>query len=360
VSPRHYAFVLVLALVVTAVVTPVVRRLALKYGLVDEPGGRKVHAEAIPRIGGVAIVSGFAVALAVQAAGEVWWGWGGELTEGGQEFAAVLAGLAVIFVVGLLDDLVTLSPGQKFIGQLVAAGVVIAWGPRVEFIADPFSGGLVYLGLMSIPITLVWILGFTNIINLIDGIDGLAAGITAIAAGTFLLLAAQSNQLVAAACAAALVGACLGFLRYNFPPASIFMGDSGALFLGFALATISLLGVMKSVAAITLVVPLLVIWVPIFDTGSAIIRRWRHGRPIQEADRGHIHHRLLGRGFDQRQTVLIIYAWSILLAFGGYAMRWVPTVVKLGVFLVLAILTAFMAYWLGIFEAAHHHPEDEG
>jgi UDP-GlcNAc:undecaprenyl-phosphate GlcNAc-1-phosphate transferase len=350
----------VFALVVTAVATPLVRRFALERGLVDEPGGRKVHADVIPRVGGIAIVAGFTAALALQAFGEVTWGWGGDITEGGQDLAAVLAGLGVIFIVGLLDDIVTLSPGQKLVGQLLAAGIVLAWGPRVDFIADPFSGGLFYLGLMSYPVTLVWILGFTNVINLIDGIDGLAAGISAIAGTTFLLLAAQSNQLVAAACAAALVGACLGFLRYNFPPASIFMGDSGALFLGFALATISLLGVMKSVAAITLVVPLLVIWVPIFDTGSAIIRRWRHGRPIQEADRGHIHHRLLGRGFDQRQTVLIIYAWSILLAFGGYAMRWVPTVVKFGVFVVLAILTAFMAYWLGIFEAAHHHPEDEG
>ncbi|MHB9003243.1 MAG: MraY family glycosyltransferase, partial [Coriobacteriia bacterium] len=141
--------------------------------------------------------------------------------------------------------------------------------------------------------------------------------------------------------------------------ASIFMGDSGSMFLGFALASISLLGVMKSVAAITLVVPLLIIGVPIFDTASAIVRRIKHNRPIHEADKGHIHHRLLGRGFDQRQTVLIIYLWSTVLAVGGYAMRYAPSLYKLATFLLLAVLSGLMAYWLGLLDAAHHHREDE-
>ena len=150
------------------------------------------------------------------------------------------------------------------------------------------------------------------------------------------------------------IGACLAFLRYNFNPASIFMGDSGALFLGFTLATISLMGVMKSTAAIALAVPLLIIGVPIFDTASAIIRRVLHKRPIQEADKGHIHHRLLGRGFDQRQTVLIIYVWSIALALGGYAVRYAPGLFKVLTFASLFVITGFMAYWLGLFEAASH------
>jgi len=190
-----------------------------------------------------------------------------------------------------------------------------------------------------------------------DGLDGLAAGITAIAAVSLLFLAVQANQPFAAVFAAGLVGACLGFLRFNFNPASIFMGDSGSLFLGFVLACIALLGVMKSVAAITLVVPLLIIGVPVFDTFSAIVRRRRHGRPIQEADKGHIHHRLLGRGFTQRQTVIIIYVWSVALAVGGYAMRWVPPVFKIVTLVVLAALSGLMAYWLGLFEAAHHDGE---
>ncbi len=358
-SWRHIAAIIVAAATVTVVVTPLVRRRAIRVGLVDMPGGRKVHERAVPRVGGVAIALGFGAAIGLEALGERHLGWGGGVLSEWASLWPVLAGLGIIFLVGLLDDVAELRPGLKFAGQLAAAGVVTIWGPRVDFVGNPLGGGLIYLGALGIPITLLWIVGFANVINLIDGLDGLAAGVSAIAAATFLALAMESNQLASAALAAAVIGACVGFLRYNFAPASIFMGDSGALFLGFALAAISLQGVMKSVAAITLAVPLLVIGVPIFDTATAIIRRVRHGRPIQEADRGHIHHRLLGRGFDQRQTVLIIYTWSMALAVSAYAMRWVPSVVKLGVFVVLAVLSGLMAYWLGIFEAAHQHLEEE-
>jgi UDP-GlcNAc:undecaprenyl-phosphate GlcNAc-1-phosphate transferase len=171
------------------------------------------------------------------------------------------------------------------------------------------------------------------------------------------VLAAGGNRLDAAAFAVALIGACVGFLRYNSNPASIFMGDSGALFLGFTLATISLMGVMKSSAAIALAVPLLIIGVPIFDTASAIVRRVMHKRPIQEADKGHIHHRLLGRGFSQRQTVFIIYIWSIALALGGYTVRYAPGSLKALTILILFVITGFMAYWLGLFEAVGHAEE---
>jgi UDP-GlcNAc:undecaprenyl-phosphate/decaprenyl-phosphate GlcNAc-1-phosphate transferase len=294
----------------------------------------------------------------VEWVGERYLGWGGTLFALDAPVLGVLAGLALIFTVGVVDDIVTLSPGPKFLGQVFAALLVIGAGLRIDFVGNPFGGGLIALGLLGIPITLVYIVGFTNVINLIDGLDGLAAGVTAIAAVTFLVLAVQSNRLEAAALAAALIGACIGFLRYNFNPASIFMGDSGAMFLGFALASISLLGVMKSVAAIALAVPLLIIGVPIFDTASAIVRRIRHKRPIQEADKGHIHHRLLGRGFDQRQTVLIIYAWSAALAVGGYAVRYAATSIKLFAFVLLALLSGVMASWLGLFEAAHHHAEE--
>jgi UDP-GlcNAc:undecaprenyl-phosphate GlcNAc-1-phosphate transferase len=362
VSLRHYLALIAIALVTTALLTPLVRALGQRLGLVDQPGGRRVHRDPVSRIGGVALLGGFGAAIAAQAVGEAYLGWGGSLLDRDTDLVAVLAGILIVFVVGLLDDIIDLSAWQKLLGQLLGAGVVIAFGPRVDFIGNPFGGGLVFLGIIAIPATLLWILGFTNIINLIDGLDGLAAGVTAIAAVSFLVIAVESNQLAAAALAAALIGACVGFLFFNFNPASVFMGDSGALFLGFALASISLLGVMKSVAAIALAVPLIVIGVPIFDTASAIVRRLRHGRPVHEADAGHIHHRLLGRGFDQRQTVLMIYGWSAALAFGGYAMRWVPLFVKLAAFLVMAVLSGFMAYWLGLFEAAHeathHHAEE--
>lgn len=358
-SARHYLFVIAAAAAVTLLLTPFVREWSMRHHLVDEPGGRKVHTKAISRLGGIAIFIGFMAAVGVEALGERFFGWGGSVLATGKPVYAVLAGTAIIFAVGVIDDIVTLSPGAKLLGQIVAAAVVIAAGLRIDFIGNPFGGGLIALGLLGIPVTLVYIVGFTNVINLIDGLDGLAAGVTAIAATSFLVLAAQSNRLEAAALAAALIGACLGFLRYNFNPASIFMGDSGAMFLGFALSSISLLGVMKSVAAITLVVPLLIIGVPIFDTASAIVRRVMHNRPIQEADKGHIHHRLLGRGFDQRQTVIIIYVWSAVLAFGGWAMRYAPSVIKIATFVVLAALSGLMAYWLGLFEAAHHHGDGD-
>jgi UDP-GlcNAc:undecaprenyl-phosphate GlcNAc-1-phosphate transferase len=259
----------------------------------------------------------------------------------------------------MIDDLRGLKPGAKLAGQIAAALVVALSGLRIEFISDPFGSGIILLGLLSVPITVLYLVGFANVINLIDGLDGLAAGVTAISATSLLVLAAQGNRLTAAVLAAALIGACLGFLRYNFHPASIFMGDSGAMFLGFSLAAISLLGVMKTTAAIALAVPLMIIGVPIFDTVSAILRRLRHNRPISEADRGHIHHRLLGIGFDQRQTVLIIYVWSAALAVGAYAVRYAPAPVKLAAVLALFAVTAAMAYWLGLYEAAHPR-EDAG
>lgn len=356
-SVLEHVVVIATALAVTWITTPLVRWLGTRWGIVSRAGGRHVHEGSVPRIGGVALFAGFLAAILVRLAGEAWLGWSPILAGADRTLIGVLVGLAVIFAVGLLDDIIDLRPLHKLLGQLAAGLVIYIAGIRIDFIGDPFADNLILLGVLSLPITLVWVAGFANIINLIDGLDGLAAGVTAIAAVSLLVLAEQSNQPLAAILAAALVGACIGFLRFNFNPASIFMGDSGALFLGFALACISLLGVMKSVAAITLAVPLLIVGVPIFDTLSAIIRRRRHGRPIQEADKGHIHHRLLGRGFSQRQTVVIIYIWSIALAFGGYAMRWVPTVFKLLTFVVLAVLSGLMAYWLGLFEAVHRDDE---
>lgn len=349
--------VIITALAVTLAVTPLVRLVGSRLGIISHTGGRHVHQGAIPRIGGVAIFSGFIAAVLVRWLGEQLWGWPPALTLAGEPVLGVIGGLALMFGVGLLDDVIDLTPGQKVIGQIVAAGIAFVAGVRIDFVGNPVGGGLQMLGVLSLPVTLFWMVGFANVVNLIDGLDGLAAGIAAIAAVSLLVLAEETNQPLAAVLAAALVGACLGFLRYNFNPASIFMGDSGALFLGFCLAVIALLGVMKSVAAITLVVPLLILGVPVFDTFSAIVRRRRQGRPFHEADKGHIHHRLLLRGFSQRQTVLIIYVWSIALAVGGYAMRWVAPTFKILTFVVLAGLSGLMAHWLGLFEAAHHEDE---
>jgi UDP-GlcNAc:undecaprenyl-phosphate GlcNAc-1-phosphate transferase len=358
VSVLHYLALVGVALAVTYALTPLVRGLSARLGLLDAPGGRRVHTREVSRLGGAAIFAGFCAAMAAQFLGERFAGWTPFFAGDALMLAGTFAGMVVIVAVGLWDDVRGISPGVKLAGQIVAASLPLAAGLRVDYVGNPFGGGLIQLGLLGIPVTLVWIVGFTNVINLIDGLDGLAAGVTAIAAMSFLVLAAQMNQHVAAALAAALIGACVGFLRYNFHPASIHMGDSGAMFLGFALATLALQGVMKSVAAITLVVPLLVIGVPVFDTLSAIIRRARHKRPIQEADDGHVHHRLLRRGFNHRQTVLIIYVWSAALAAGGYSMRFVPSLFKIGVFIMLAVLSALMASRLGLFDAARVHGDE--
>lgn len=362
-SLTHYLILGFVGALVTLVATPIVRRFALARGYVHMPNKRDVHVKPVVRIGGIAIFAGVMAAIAAQAVGERFLHASGTLIGGGTAGAKILGvvgGLVLIFMTGLIDDFRPLSPAWKVVGEIIAASVVIAAGLRIDYVGNPFGGGLIQLNLLSIPITLLYIVGFTNVINLIDGLDGLAAGVSAIAAMALLVLAAQGNRLDAAAVAAALIGACLAFLRFNFHPASIIMGDSGALFLGFTLSVISLMGVMKSTAAIALAIPLVIVGVPIFDTASAIIRRVIQRRPIQEADRGHIHHRLLGRGFNQTQTVLIIYVWCIALAVGGYAVRQSPTgPVRWVAFILLFAISGIMAYWLGLFEAVQHAGEDD-
>jgi UDP-GlcNAc:undecaprenyl-phosphate/decaprenyl-phosphate GlcNAc-1-phosphate transferase len=354
----HVLLLIAVAIGVTLAVTPIVRRVSVRADFMDRPGARKVHTTAVPRLGGIGIMSGFAAALLVETAGELWLGWPGVLLLGDGQVLGTVVGVAVIFVVGLIDDFRGMKARTKFAGQLLAAVVTISFGLKIDFFSNPFGGGRLMLDWLSYPLTALWLVGFANVFNLIDGLDGLAAGIAAIAAASFLALAMDMNQAIAAVLAASLIGGCVGFLRYNFNPASIYMGDSGALSIGFALGCVSLTGVMKSAAAISLVAPLLIIGVPLFDTASAIIRRRRHGRPIHEADNGHIHHRLLHRGFSQRQTVLLIYAWSAALAVGGYAMRdeVLPSpLARLGVLAFMLGLSAFLANRLGLFDAARVH-----
>ncbi|HSK46808.1 MAG TPA: MraY family glycosyltransferase [Coriobacteriia bacterium] len=356
----QYGMIIAVAAVVTLLVTPLVRVICVHYGLVDKPSRRKVHSTPIPRLGGVAIFAGLVAAVAFGVVAKSRLGWPLTLfgTAERTNMPMVFAGVALIFAVGLVDDIWDIPAGWKLAGQVLAALVVAQAGLLIEFVGNPFVGGIQLLGLLAVPVTVLYLVGFANVVNLIDGLDGLAAGVTAIAATSLFVLAAQGNRPEAAALAAALIGACLGFLRYNFHPASIFMGDSGSMLLGFTLAVISLLGIMKTTAAIALAVPLLIIGVPIFDTLLAILRRVRRGQPIHTADREHIHHRLLGRGFDQRQTVLIIYVWSGALAVGAYTVRYAPSPVRLGALVALFAVTAVMAHWLGLFEAAHGSDSD--
>ena len=354
----HYAVIIIIAAVATAAIMPFIRALAIRYDIVAHPGGRRIHTKPTPEIGGMGILFGIMVAGIAQFCLEHFFGWQGFLTDARLSLinvSAIAAGILIIYGTGLIDDIVDLSPGTKLLGQSVAAVVIAVWGVSIDFIPNPFGGPNFGLDpVLSTILTAFYLVAFANIINLIDGMDGLAAGITAIAAFSLMFLATDVNQISAAIIAAMIVGSCLGFLPYNFNPASIFMGDQGALLLGFLLGIVSLMGVMKTTAAIALAVPLLIVAVPILDTLSAIVRRIRGKRSIQSADKGHVHHRLTQTGLSVRQTVLVVYAWSALLAVGAYAVRSTPTGVRGIALIVLLIVTALIAWILGLFRVADH------
>jgi len=300
----------VAALATTLATTPLARRVAVRLGAIDRPTGRRVNKVPVPRMGGIAIFAGIAAAFAVQYIGTMYLGWPVVLVPSPRmnvNYWMLVLAFVVIFLTGLLDDKFSLSPKQKLAGQLAAAVITVAGGLVIGDISSPFGPGFVSLGWLAYPVTVVYLVAYVNIINLIDGLDGLASGISAIASFTMFVLSVLAGRLDAAALSIAVTGSALGFLRYNFHPASIFMGDSGSLTLGFALGCSSLLSVTRFAGLTTIIVPLVIAAVPILDTLSAIVRRTRAHVSIGQADRGHIHHRLMDEGFDQRQAVLVMY-----------------------------------------------------
>jgi UDP-GlcNAc:undecaprenyl-phosphate GlcNAc-1-phosphate transferase len=252
----------------------------------------------------------------------------------------MLAGGTLLLIIGIIDDIRGLSAITKLIGQIIAAGIAMYFGIQMTFFSSPFSGTYA-LGIFSIPLTLLWIVGITNTLNLIDGLDGLATGVTAIAALTLFTVALRTHQLGAAVVAIILAGGALGFLRYNFFPASIFLGDSGSLFLGYILAVASVMGVLKSTLVIAFIVPILILGVPIYDTASAIIRRVRAKEHIFKPDKRHLHHRLLKAGFTHREAVIAIYLVCIFLSVGALAITAINAVYALILFL-LFVVGAFL------------------
>lgn len=354
------------ALVTTLLVTPLAKRLAIWCGAVDYPNARRINKRPMPRMGGIAIFCGIVAAFAVQYVGTMHWGWPVVLVPSPKldvNYAALVAAFVIIFGTGLLDDRFSLSPRQKLLGQVLAATVAVAGGLVIGDISNPFEpGGFVHLGWITYPLTVVYLVAYTNIINLIDGLDGLAAGISAIASLTMFVLSVWAGRLDAAALSIAVAGSSLGFLRYNFHPASIFMGDSGALTLGFALGAVSLLSVTRFAGLTTIIVPLVIAAVPIIDTFSAIVRRLRGHTGISHADRGHIHHRLIDEGYDQRQAVLVMYAWTGLLCVGSLVMTQVDTVPRIVIFCLLLLASMAFARHLHLFEPVllHHYNPKTG
>lgn len=348
------------ALLTSLAATPLARRIAVKLGAIDKPTGRRVNKVPVPRMGGIAIFCGIAAAFAVQYVGTMFLGWPVVLVPSPKlrvNYWMLVLAFCVIFTTGLLDDKFSLKPAQKLAGQVLAAVIAVAGGLVIGDISSPLGPEFISLGWLAYPVTVTYLVAYVNIINLIDGLDGLAAGISAIASFTMFVLSVMAGRLDAAALSIAVTGSSLGFLRYNFHPASIFMGDSGSLTLGFALGCSSLLSVTRFAGLTTIIVPLVIAAVPILDTLSAIVRRTRAHVSIGQADRGHIHHRLMDEGFDQRQAVLVMYAWTLMLCLGSVVMTQVGTWPRVGIFCALAAASFLFAHKLHLFEPVllHHY-----
>lgn len=316
-----YLLLLVSGVVLSLVLTPLVRRISLALGLVDAPGGRKVHSNALPRVGGLAVVAAASLSL---AGARLWAPITGQTLPTLEPLAPMLVGTAVVFAIGLFDDLRGLPVWPKLASQALAAGVVMSTGVLIERVT--FAGQTWQLGPMSWVITFCWIVGLTNAFNLIDGIDGLAAGIASIAGAACATILIWRGHSAEAMLLAAVVGAALGFLVYNFAPASIFLGDGGSLTFGFVLATTAITGWQKGATALAIGVPLLIFALPIADAASALVRRSRPRlgaprrspqailRQIAQPDREHIHHRLTALGWSSRRTVGVLYGVTLLLS----------------------------------------------
>lgn len=323
------------ALVLALVFVPLAMKLAYKIGAVDKPNARKVHTKIMPRMGGLGIYLAYIiVVLATQKMN--------------MQLAGLLLGSTILVVLGIFDDMKDLNAKFKLLIQILAAVIVMAFGVRIEFMTNVFGGEAIYLDILSLPITLLWIVGITNAINLIDGLDGLAGGIATIAALSMAVVGWIYGQYLMASMAIILAGATMGFLRYNFHPAKVFMGDTGSLFLGFNLSVLAIMGVAKSVTFISLAAPVLVLGVPIFDTFFAILRRKMNHKPIFAADKEHLHHRLLGMGFSHRKTVLIIYAISFFLALSAILITYLSTAEAVAVVAIVLSVILIGAGKLGV------------
>ena len=317
-SPNAAALLtLVVATLLTALIVPVVRRCGLRWGFIDTPDARKQHTRPMVRLGGVGIVLGFSVALALT------WLLGGfaELEPIKDRLIwTTLAGCLCFFSIGLADDLFALPPLPRLALQLAVSLAVWSEGVRIGSIELPFGGAADAPALLTLPdwlsllATVIWLVGITNAINWLDGLDGLAAGVSGIAAVGLLSVSFSLDQPAAGLLAAALAGSCLGFLRHNFNPARIFMGDGGSYFLGFSLAAISIVGPAKGLTSVSLLLPLLILSLPLADMSAVIMGRLSEGRSPFYPDRRHLHHRLLRTGLSHRRTVLLIYAFTQWLA----------------------------------------------
>lgn len=333
------------ALIISFILTPLVMRLAHKVGAIDIPKDeRRMHKKPIPRLGGLAIFIGCVISVLL-------------FSELSAQLCGILIGATIIVSVGIVDDIHPLGAGVKLILQIVSALVAAANGVVIQTIANPlpFGGDYLDFGLWAIPITVIWIVAVTNSVNLIDGLDGLADGVSTIGALTMLIIALLMGDIPMAIICGAMVGACVGFIPYNMNPAKIFMGDTGATFLGYMLATVSVLGLFKLYAVISFIVPFIILGFPIFDTCSAFTRRILKGQNPMKADRSHTHHKLIDMGMNQKQAVATLYMvatvlglCAVMIVSEGY--------MKLILSMVAMLVTAFTVARIAHYP--HEHKKD--
>ena len=298
----HVFLTFLIALAISFLFTPLMRKIALKKRIVDKPGKGKVHTKPVPLLGGVAIYLAFVLAILLALC----------LNPALKEkfslfFIGLFFGGLVLVILGIYDDMTGVTAFPKFIIQIFAASILFYYGFRIEFITNPFGGLIHFAPLPSLLITIFWIVALTNAINLIDGLDGLAAGIVSIVSLALLSIALYRHDLIGIFLALALAGSCLGFLKFNFYPAKIFMGDTGSMFLGFVLAAIGITGIHKSATAAALLIPIVALGIPVYDTLVAIIRRSKKRTYIFKGDKEHLHHRLLNIGLSYRGAVISLY-----------------------------------------------------
>lgn len=343
-------FAFIVSFAFTFATTPLVRRFAFKIGAIDIPkDNRRMHKKPTPRIGGLAIIFGFTVATLCFA-------------QPSRQLYGTLAGAAIIAVMGVIDDCKNLPAKLKFVIQIIAALVVVFAGDiKIDVFTNPnFLSDNPYWVLpewLSVTLTVIWIVFITNAVNFIDGLDGLATGVSAIMSISLVFISIRVGEYPIAILGIALMGSCFGFLPFNFNPAKIFMGDTGSTFLGFMLATLSIQGVFKSYAVISFAVPLLILGLPLFDALFAMIRRILRGQSPMTADRGHLHHRLVDMGFSQKQTVFILYAISGVL--GITAVLLAESGVLRALLLVICVLILLLiGSMLGKNSYVHQHQDN--
>ena len=355
--------VFAVAFIVAYAMVPVSKKLAVILGAIDYPGNRRVNTSPVPRCGGIALYLGLCAGALTIVLGVRVFGWdlASLYVMSNVDYGVLFVGISTMFAVGLIDDIVQLKSLTKFAGQIVAAVIVACSGMTIGSVRLFGAAEYIMLGWADIPLTAFYLVVFVNIVNLVDGLDGLASGLVAIVSASLLYMSLLRGAYVVALLIVALIAVCLAFLRYNFFPASIFMGDSGSHLLGLMVGIVSIGGVARAQGVITMIVPLVMAGVPVLDTLSAIVRRMRAGQPVGKGDANHIHHRLMRSGLGQRKAVAILWTCTAVLAIAGAAVEYLSGFWRLVIGVALAVAVGVVILKFGLFKPVlKHHYDNSG